>query len=208
MNEYCRVVYLPRTEGISSSDLRSEEGHIRLGLVGSSSFLNKVEEESHFVNGLETIGVCATSMDFFHENILHLPITTNNYTELLDKVDAVFIKAKPKEHFKLVKAALTRGKHVLCETPIAMSEVEWQELIDLAKKKELVLLDGIKTAYATAYTRLWLLIKSDRIGQVVSVDATCTSLQHFDDLEGRWDPIFEWGPTALLPVFRYSEPII
>lgn len=202
LNEYCRVVYLPRTEGVSSSDLRSEEAHIRMGLVGCSSFLNKVEEESHFVNGLETTGFCAANRDFFHENVLNLPIATDNYEELLEEIDAVFIKANPEEHFKLIKTALINGKHVLCESPIAMSTIEWKELIDLATEKQLVILDGIKTAYSTAYSRLCLLIKSNRIGRVVSVDATCTSLRDFDNLEGRWDPIFEWGPTALLPVFH------
>lgn len=202
LNEYCKVVYLPRTEGVSSSDLRAEDSHIKLGLVGSSSFLNKVEEESHYVNGIETVGVCAENREFFHENILKLPTVTAHYGELLDIVDAVFIKAKPEDHYNIVKTALLKGKHVLCESPFALDEAEWSELTDLASELDLVLLDGIKTAYATAYARLWLLIKSDRIGRVVSVDATCTSLRDYDNLEGRWDPIFEWGPTALLPVFQ------
>ena len=34
LKEYCQVVYLPRTEGVSSSEIRSEEGHLRLGLAG------------------------------------------------------------------------------------------------------------------------------------------------------------------------------
>lgn len=202
LNKYCKVVYLPRTEGVSSSDLRSEESHIKMGLVGCSSFLNKVEEESHFVNGIETVGVYAERMDFFNDNILKLPVATNKYEKLLQGVDAVFIKSLPEEHYRLVREALEKGKHVLCESPFAMSESEWGELVNFAEKAHLVLLDGIKTAYATAYSRLLLLIKSDKIGRVVSVDATCTSLRDYDNLEGRWNPIFEWGPTALLPVFQ------
>lgn len=61
LSEYCRVVYLDRTEGISSSDLRSEKGHFRLGLVGDVPFLDKYLRESKFVNGLEVCGVCAKS---------------------------------------------------------------------------------------------------------------------------------------------------
>ena len=52
-----------------------------------------------------------------------------------------------------------------------------------------------------------LLVKSGRIGKVVSVDAVCTSMS---DLEKRgnvpdtntWNSICAWGPTALLPVFQ------
>ena len=42
LKEYCDVVYLDRTEGISSSEIREEKRQIKLGLVGDASFLNKV----------------------------------------------------------------------------------------------------------------------------------------------------------------------
>jgi len=37
LNEYCKVVYLERTQGVSSSELRAEKREIKLGLVGDSS---------------------------------------------------------------------------------------------------------------------------------------------------------------------------
>jgi choline-phosphate cytidylyltransferase len=200
LNEYCKVVYLPRTEGVSSSELRTEVRRIRLGLVGDSSFLNKVEEESHFVNGIETVGICTKNSSFLNNRVLKLSLVTDDYEELLKNVDAVFIKEEPQNHYDLVKKALSSGKHVLCEAPFALSEQEWEELKELSEGSKLVLLDGVKTAFSTAYSRLRLLIKSGLIGKIVSVDATCTSLR--DDQQGRWDPIFEWGPTALLPVFQ------
>ena len=33
LNEYCKVVYLPRTEGISSSEIRSEQCKLRMGFA-------------------------------------------------------------------------------------------------------------------------------------------------------------------------------
>ena len=56
LNEYCHVIYLDRTEGISSTELRSQDQSFRLGLVGNSSFLNKVERECQLVNGLHLAG--------------------------------------------------------------------------------------------------------------------------------------------------------
>lgn len=50
LEEYCKVVYLPRTEGVSSSDLRGSKRAVNLGLVGDSKFLKKVYAESKFVN--------------------------------------------------------------------------------------------------------------------------------------------------------------
>ena len=53
LNEYCKVVYLPRTEGISSSYVRTEKRKVRIGLVGSAVFRTKFISESRFVTGVE-----------------------------------------------------------------------------------------------------------------------------------------------------------
>ena len=60
-------------------------------------------------------------------------------------------------------------------------------------------MEAFKTAYATAYARLLLLLKDGRIGDIVSVDATCTSLRKNNS---DWNGFHEWGPTALLPIFQ------
>lgn len=69
------------------------------------------------------------------------------------------------------------------------------------------LVDAVKTAYATAYERFLLLVKSGTIGDVVSVDATCTALrpEEFATQEARdqsWNSMCSRDPTALLPVFH------
>ena len=46
LNEYCKVVYLDRTQGISSSELRAEKCDIHLGLIGESPILNKIVREA------------------------------------------------------------------------------------------------------------------------------------------------------------------
>jgi choline-phosphate cytidylyltransferase len=68
-------------------------------------------------------------------------------------------------------------------------------------------MNSIKTAYSTAYARLNLITKDGRIGKIVSVDATCTSLrdgipQTEEEAYASWSSICEWGPFALLPVFQ------
>ena len=64
-------------------------------------------------------------------------------------------------------------------------------------------MEAIKTAYSTAYSRLLLLIKGGKIGDILSVDATCTSVRNHEiGINSEWNSIHEWGPTALLPVFQ------
>lgn len=207
LNEYCKVIYLPRTEGISSSEIRQEKRSLRLGLVGYYAFLNKVAAEIDAVNGITPVGICSDNLTQLSDQIKGLPVVTDSYDELLYQTDAVYIHSHPRDHYAQVKKALENRKHVLCESPVALSRAQCAELFDLAKKNGCILMDALKTAYATAYYRLLLLVKSGRIGKVVSVDATCTSLKNPEEMtafqrERIWNSITAWGPTALLPVFQ------
>lgn len=207
LKEYCDVVYLTRTEGISSSEIREKIRTVQFGMVGDSLFLNRVAMESYYVNGLKLTGICTENIEKMSDKVKQLPLVTKDYDELLASSDVIYIHSHPKKHFVQIKKALEKGKHVLCESPIALSRNECETLYDIAQKNGCVLLDGLRTAYATAYYRLLLLIKGGKIGKVVSVDATCTSLvdiSKYDkgQLENLWNSITSWGPTALLPIFQ------
>ena len=204
LKEYCDVVYLERTQGISSSDLRSEEKKIRLGLVGESNIVNKFEQESHYVNGLTISGVCTQDTSLLNEDVKGLTLVTSKLDELLAVSDAVYIVSSPLCHYNQVKEALERGVHVLCESPITINSSQWNELTQLAAKQKCILMESIKTAYSMAYYRMLLLAKTGIIGKIISVDAICTSMRDYA-LEGRisgWNSICAWGPTALLPIFQ------
>ncbi len=204
LKEYCEVVYLERTKGVSSSELRAEKREVRIGLVGESTILNKFERESHFVNGVKISAVCARDTADFSDEMKQIPLV-GSYDELLDNCDAVYIISQPHEHYGHIKRALEAGKHVLCESPITLSVKELDEFNQLARDKELILMDAIKTAYSTAYDRLIVLAKSGRIGDIVSVDAVCTSMFDFERHEDKskvWNSITAWGPTAMLPIFH------
>ena len=106
LNEYCKVVYLPRTQGISSSELRSEKRRIIIGTIGDGNISKKFVHEMQYVNGVE-YKECSDS---------------------LDGVDAVYVASHPSRHYDDVKRALKAGKHVICESPIALDYKQCSEL--------------------------------------------------------------------------------
>ena len=185
LKEFCEVVYLPRTEGISSSEIRAENRKLRIGTIGNAGLCGKFIRELAFVNGVDYVAC----------------------DETFQGIDAVYIATHPERHYEDVKNALQAGKHVLCESPIAISKEQLMELTALAESKGVMLADAIKTAYSTAYSRLLGVAKSGRIGKIVSVDAVCTSLEdgageESADLKTKQNSICAWGPTALLPIFQ------
>ena len=144
LKEFCKVVYLDRTQGVSSTELRTERNLIRLGLVGRYGVIRKYAAESSYVNGLKVEGVYTDDRDSSQADFPEVVIA-NSYNELLEKVDAVYLVSHPSQHYKHIHEALQKGKHVLCESPISLGVKQYEELTALAKAKGLVLMDAIKT---------------------------------------------------------------
>lgn len=202
LNDYCEVIYLDRTEGISSSQIRSEKRAISLGIVGDyAPTMNKFQSEDVYVNGVEITSICTNNIKEMSKEIQNLELVTEDYDKLIHSVDAVYIRSKYEFHYEQIKKALMLGKHVLCESPICLVPEEYQELVELAKEKNCILMEAIRTAYSTAYSRLLLLLKTGKIGKVVSVDSICSSIKNVEDFE-EINSLKDWGPTAMLPIFQ------
>ena len=217
LNEYCKVVYLDRTEGVSSSEIRSGERTLRIGLVGELPALEKFRQECRYVNGATISGVYSLDDRLLSEELRKLP-SFCDYGTFLNDCDAVYIYSNSPCHFEQARQAMRSHKHVLCESPLALRLAEWRELKQLAKQNKVVLMDSVKTAYSTAYYRLLLMVKSGIIGEVVSVDTVCTSQSNLQmsrtaNFPYIWNSMSEWGPTAMLPIFQllgtdYSDKTI
>lgn len=201
LNEYCEVVYLPRTAGISSSQLRSVVS-VRIGAVGSDPVMLKLRDNAAVVNGVTMDAIYtpeaapALAAEFAH--------TYETYTDLLANNDAVYVAVRPEERYAYTKEALIAGKHVISESPIAMTRAQVSELFDLARERGLTLFDSVKTAYSVAFSRLILLIKSGMIGDIKSIDVTCTTLEVREWLSKThyYTSFTGWGAIALLPILK------
>lgn len=202
LNEYCKVVYLPRTEGISSTEVRQEQQKLRLGIVGEPCVAqSKFIRECGYVNGIELTGVVCQGRGGERDGLPRV----DTYQVLLEQSEAIYLRSHPREHQWQIKQALLAGKHVLCGMPISLGGDVCEKLFELADEQKVVLMEANKTAYCTAYSRLLNLAKSGRVGKIVSVDATCTSLTNLKDkkqVSQMWSSMCEWGPAALLPIFQ------
>lgn len=199
LKEYCEVVYLPRTKGISSTEIRCKNNDIKLGLVGDDlNYLKRYQNEDRFVNGINVVGVCSNNKEV-STIFSDLQIITDDIDELIKHVDAIYIDSSVNQHYMQIKRALENKKHVLCESPICLNKGEFKDLQAIAKKNNVILMDAIRVAYSTAYSRLLLLLKGGEIGNILSVDVTITSLNKFLK-SGHAYSFMNWGAQALLPV--------
>lgn len=207
LKEYCEVVYLPRTEGISSTQLREERPAVRIGIIGTGSIARRFIPESSFVNNVEVaaaynpnIEECRTFCDEFGIECCE------SMDSLLENVDSVYVASPHFTHYDYVKASLLAGKNVLCESPFVFKKSQAEELYAIAEERHLVLMVALKTAFCPAFGHLVSLLKSGVIGEIVEVNASVTTLT--DETSEKMDSTRYGGSMSenacfpLVPIFK------
>lgn len=209
LKEYCEVVYLERTKGISSTQLRdSKHPIIQFGIVGCGRIANRFVLESKFVSGATVEGVFSIFEDeakaFCEKH--ELSFYSSDYDSFLSQVNAVYIASPHDTHYEYARRALQAGKHVLCEKPMVFSREKARELFAIAKENDVILMEAFKTAYCPGFQRLVSCAKSGKIGRIISVDAAFTKLvpAHVREMQndGVGGSMTELATYPLLAIFK------
>lgn len=211
LKEFTEVVYLPRTEGISSSMLREQiTEDVKVGIIGCGRIAKRFAIESEVVNGINIVAAYDIEknavMSLSSECVGIRPYA--NLEKFYDAVDAVYIATPHLSHYEYIKKSISLGKHVLCETPMVLNGDEARELFGLAEKQQVILMEANKTAHCPAFNHLMVMIKSGVIGEVVDIDASLSklwvednSLREFDSTQAGGS-LYELGSYPLLPILK------
>lgn len=208
LNEFCQVVYLERTQNISSTMLREKKRHIqRIGVIGTGRIANRFMPEAKLVSGVNMQGVYnphAESADRFAKR---WDIAAYHDLEsFFANVDIVYVASPHETHFDYTMAALQHGKHVLCEKPMAMSRGEAERAFDYARERGLILMEAIKTAYCPGFQHLLGIANSGKIGKIKYIDACFTKLEnpkHRELVDLEYGGSFlELGSYGMLPIMK------
>ncbi|HEY3975008.1 MAG TPA: Gfo/Idh/MocA family oxidoreductase [Candidatus Sulfotelmatobacter sp.] len=116
--------------------------------------------------------------------------TTADFRELIDdpSIDAVAIATPVSTHYDLALRALQAGKHVLVEKPLASNIDQVQRLIDLAQKRNRVLMVDHTFVYTGAVRKIRELVDSGGLGEIYYYDSVRVNLGLFQhDVNVLWD---------------------
>jgi predicted dehydrogenase len=120
----------------------------------------------------------------------------NSYAALIADPDleAVYNPLPNGLHGRWTRAALTAGKHVLCEKPFTANAAEAREIAELAAKSDRVVMEAFHYRYHPLTLRVEQIIASGELGQLERVEATCCfPLPKFSDI--RYDYSLAGGAT-------------
>ncbi|MEO7678119.1 MAG: Gfo/Idh/MocA family oxidoreductase, partial [Verrucomicrobiota bacterium] len=165
---------------------------IKVGVVGCGYW------GPNLIRNFRSLGECNLKMmcDLSDQRLKHLKSlypdvkAETNFDHMLNGVglDAVVIATAVRFHFSMAKASLLAGKHTMIEKPMAMSAAECEELVDLAKKKGLVLMVGHTFLYSPAVKRIKEIVDSGDLGDIRYISARRLNLGLFQkDINVAWD---------------------
>ena len=191
---------------------------MRLGIIGTGRIANRfIDEISYWHdNGSETKIMDIEVSCVYNPHIdsakrfaeaKQIPEYTDNPLVFADKCDAVYIASPHSTHEEYVKRMLMAGKHVLCEKPLSFSRSKAIELYGIAKERNLILMEAVKTLHCPGFLDLAGIVRDGRIGKIRDVEACFTKLtlsntrEYEDSVYG--GSFTELGTYAMLPALCF-----
>lgn len=140
---------------------------IRVGVIGIGHLGNYHLQKYQKLENCEITAVADMITDCAQKAAeIYKCAAFSDYRSMLDKVDVVSIAVPTSEHYKVARDFLAAGVDVLIEKPICATLEEADELIELAKKKNLILQVGFVERFNPAVMAL-----ENVIGKPVFIEA-------------------------------------
>jgi len=143
---------------------------IKVAVIGSGFWGKNLVRNFYDLGSL--VAICDMDpqvLATFQEVFQGIP-TTQDVDSVLESpfllVDAVAIATPAATHYSFVKKCILAGKHVFVEKPLALTEEEGQELVQIAKDNQLTLMVGHILHYHGAVIKLKGLIDSGELGKI------------------------------------------
>jgi predicted dehydrogenase len=165
---------------------------IKLGVVGCGYWGPNLVRNFRAVNGCKMEVICdADEKRLNHMKSLFPELQTSaDFDKTVNdpNLDAIAIATPVRFHFQMAKASLTAGKHTFIEKPMASSSSECDELVEIARKKNLTLMVGHTFLYSPPVRKMKEIVDNGDIGDIQYISSRRLNLGLFQkDINVAWD---------------------
>lgn len=173
---------------------------MKLGIAGAGMIVRDLFNFIHDVNGIELQAIASTPRSF--EKVTQMAQAQgikkayHDYEELLndEDIEVMYIASPNHLHYEMCKKALLQNKHVICEKPFTSNYKELEELVQIAKEKNLILIEAVSTQYLPNVLKIKELLP--QLGNIKIVSA------NYSQYSSRYDAFKEGN---ILPAFDYTK---
>ncbi len=151
---------------------------LRWGILGVAKINERLLPGFAKAENAELRGIASRALDRAQAaaKAAGIPHAYGSYETLLDDpdIDAVYIPLPNTLHAEWTKKAAERGKHVLCEKPLAPTAAQAQEVVAFCKAKKICLMDGFMWPHHPRTAALRKYLNEGQIGSVRRVAGSFT----------------------------------
>jgi predicted dehydrogenase len=170
----------------------TQEDVIRFGVVGYGYWGPNIVRNLHGLDNSQVVAVCDKNPAALKRLRQSYPgvEAAQESSDILTSptIDAVAVVTPVWTHYELAKAALQNGKHVFLEKPLTSSAEQAEELIELAERKNLVIMVDHTFVFTGAVRKIRQLIDEGTLGDLYYYDSTRVNLGLFQhDINVVWD---------------------
>ncbi|NJB69659.1 putative dehydrogenase [Saonia flava] len=162
---------------------------IRWGIIGLGGIAKKFADDLKLVDDGQLVAVASRSLDkakAFAKDY-NVKNAFGSYDELFKfpDVDVLYIATPHDSHAELSIAAMTNGKHILCEKPVAVNRKDVEKMVAASKANNLFLMEAMWSRFNPSIIKVKELIDDGAIGDVAYVNSDFTYYGLDRDEEGR-----------------------
>lgn len=157
---------------------------LKWGILGPGNIARDFAQALNRVNG-EVYAVASRNKEraekFAREN--NVKKAYGSYDEIIkDKdIDVVYIATPHSNHYEYIIKSLNNNKHVLCEKAITVNERELEEVLKIAREKNLVLEEAMTLFHMPLYEKVIKKINKEDLGKVNMVQVSFGSFKEYDE---------------------------
>ena len=153
-----------------------ENKKIKWGILSTGWIAHKFSTALQLVENSEIYAVGSRNMESAQKFASEFNITKayGSYEELVQdaEIDVIYIATPHNLHLENTLLALNHNKHVLCEKPLGVNRKEAITMIELAKQKNLFLMEAMWSRFLPNIIKTKELIESGEIGEVKMMTAS------------------------------------
>ena len=146
---------------------------INWGIIGLGNIANKFAHDINLHPNSKLYAVASRSNNkaIAFKNKYNSKLSFGSYEKLAKcpEIDIVYIATPHVFHFENTMMCLKEGKSVLCEKPMSMNTKQSEEMIALAKSKNLFLMEALWTRFIPTTKKVIELINDNEVGRIKNI---------------------------------------
>jgi len=180
---------------------------LKWGIIGAGIIAHKMAEALKINPDSELVAVASKTSSKAQQFARQHGIKhAYSYQEIVnsDAIDVIYVATTHNFHYENTKLALKHGKHVLVEKPFTVNATQARELVRLARRKHLFLMEAMWVRFLPSLKKLKTILANHEIGELKLIDLSFGVIISPEYAGRLKDPALAGGVTLDIGIYPIS----